>query len=182
MKRRTIGGFLSWLALMAACNGDTSGGAGGATTDPFIGTWACSNQRTVNFTMPAGVGTRTETSDSTRKIAAEGGGLVASDESDGAPPCKVAFTSDGTTATLSPGQTCMRSESLTLTYKSGSATVSGNTMNSTFEFDATGTVSSGGMMVPAVASGSQTSTCSRISAPPTTTGTGGEKPTGGGGW
>jgi hypothetical protein len=45
-----------------------------------------------------------------------------------------------------------------------------------------GTVSSGDMMVAAVATGSQTSACSRISAPPTTGGTGGDPPTGGGGW
>lgn len=180
MKRLTIGYLLSCLGLVTACNGDSSGSPGGATTDPFLGTWSCSNQRTITFTMPASVGTRMETTESTRKIAAEGGGLVASDESDGAPPCKVAFTSSGGTATLTPGQSCMRSEGLTLTYKSGSATVSGNTMSSTFDFDATGTLSVGGMMVAAEASGSQTSTCSRISAP-STGGTGGDK-TSGGGW
>jgi hypothetical protein len=180
MKRRTIGCFLACLGLMTACSEDSTGTPAGGATDPFLGTWACSNQRTITFTMPATVGTRMETTESTRKIQAEGGGLVASDESDGAPPCKVAFTSSGSTATLTPGQTCMRSEGLTLTYKSGSANVSGNTLSSTFEFDAAGTLSVSGMMVEAAASGSQTSTCSRISAPPTTTGTGGGKPTGGG--
>ena len=177
MSKLSIGSLLLCILACVACNGDAPS-PGGTTVDPFLGTWACTNQRTVNFTMPPGVGTRTESTMSTLKIVAEGGGLSASDESDGAPTCKVAFTSNGMTATLVEGQTCVRSESLTLTYKSGSATVSGNAMNSMFEFDAAGTVSSGGMMVAAVATGSQSSTCSRISAPPGTP-TGGGNTTGG---
>lgn len=179
MSKLTLGSFLSCVLAVVACNGEASGPAG-TTTDPFIGTWACSNQRTVTFTTPPSVGTRMESTMSILNIVAEGGGLSASDETDGAPSCKVKLTSNGMTATLEAGQTCMRSESLTLTYKSGSATVSGSSMSSMFEFDATGTVSVGGMMVAAEATGSQSATCARISAPPgTSTGGGGGKTTGG---
>ena len=177
MSRLAIGSFLSCVLAVFACNGETSNPSG-TTVNPFLGTWACANQRTVNFTMPPGVGTRMESTMSTLKIVTEGNGIAASDESDGAPTCKVAFTSSGTTATLVEGQSCMRSESLTLTYKSGSASVSGSAMNSTLEFDASGTLSVGGMMVAAVATGSQSSTCSRVSAPPGTP-TGGGNTTGG---
>ncbi|MET0595510.1 MAG: hypothetical protein ABW133_22615 [Polyangiaceae bacterium] len=178
MSKLTIGSFLSCVLAVIACNGDSTGPVGTAT-DPFLGTWACANQRTVTFTMPPGAGTRMESTMSTLNIVAEAGGLAVSEESDGAPSCKVTFTSNGKTATLNAGQSCMRSEGLTLTYKSGSATVNGSAMNSMFEFDATGTVSSGGMMVAAAATGSQSSTCSRLSAPPGEP-TGGGNTTGGG--
>jgi hypothetical protein len=183
MSKLAIGSFLSCVLALVACDGDPPS-SGGTTVNPFLGTWACTSQRTVNFTTPPGIGTRTESTMSTLKIVAEGGGLSASDESDGSPTCKVAFTSNGMTATLVEGQTCVRSESLTLAYKSGSASVSGSTMNSMFEFDASGTLSVGEMMVAAVATGSQSSTCSRISAPAGTT-TGGGNTTGRGntgGW
>jgi hypothetical protein len=177
MSKLARSGLLSCVLAVVACDGE-SAGPGGITTDPFVGTWACSNQRTVTFTMPADVGTRMETTMSTLNIVAEGSGLAASDESDGAPNCKVTLKSNGMTATLNAGQMCMRSDSLTLTYKSGTATVNGSAMNSSFEFDAAGTLSVGGMMVAAVATGSQSATCSRLSAPPGTP-TGGGHTTGG---
>jgi hypothetical protein len=102
--------------------------------------------------------------------------LTAAKEKDGGSDCPISFTSSGTTGTLNQGQTCVTSEGITLTYKSGSATVNGSAFNSTFDFEGAGTLTISGMMVDAMVTGSQTSTCSRISAP---SGTGGGTTTGG---
>jgi hypothetical protein len=163
-------GFLFCVVACAACNGDSSTST---PTDPFVGKWACSRELSVTFTSPPGLGTTTQTDATTLTITAAGGVLSASSESDGGSNCTVTFTSNGSTGTLTDGQSCTTKEGLTLTYKSGSATVNGSAMNSTFSFDASGNLTVMGMMVPATASGTQTSTCSRLTPPPsggTTTG------------
>jgi hypothetical protein len=127
----------------------------------------------LSFTSPPGIEDRKQTEMSTLSIAAAGGVLTASKNTDAGTSCKVSFTSNGSTATLSEGQTCTTAQGVSLTYRSGSATVSGSSMESSFSFDASGTFNVGGMMVPAMATGTQTSTCSRLSPPPgggTTTG------------
>jgi hypothetical protein len=175
MGRLAFDGFLLCAIACAACNGDTT--TSGAPTDPFVGRWACSDELSVVFTSPPGIPAEMRTQPSTLNVTASGGVLTASKESDGGSNCKLSFTSNGSTGTLTDGQSCTTSQGLTLAYKSGSATVNGSAMNSTFEFDATGTLSTNGMMVAATATGTQTSTCSRLSNP--TTGGGGATT---GGW
>jgi hypothetical protein len=110
------------------------------------------------------------------RITAASGVLTASKESDSGAGCKVAFTSTGSSATLSEGQTCTTSEGLVLTYTSGSATVNGSSLSSTFSFDVGGNISVGGTMVPVTGTGKQDSTCARLTPPP---GGGGGATTGG---
>jgi hypothetical protein len=164
MSKLKLVGFLIGVVACAACNGDST--TAGTPTDPFIGNWACSEEQSVTFTSPPGAGMQMRKEMSTLSITASGGVLSASSVSDGGSNCKVSFTSNGSTATLNDGQTCTTSVGLVLTYTSGSATVSGSAMNSTFSFEASGNITVGGMMVPATASGTQNSTCSRLSPPP----------------
>ncbi|HMJ51869.1 MAG TPA: hypothetical protein VK540_07320 [Polyangiaceae bacterium] len=164
MSKRSLGGFLLWVVACVACNGDST--TAGTPTDPFVGNWACSEQMSLSFTSPPGMADQKQTEMSTLSITAAGGVLTASKNTDAGPSCKVSFTSNGSTATLSEGQTCTTRQGVSLSYKSGSATVSGSSMESSFSFDASGTFNVGGMMVPAMATGTQTSTCSRLSPPP----------------
>jgi hypothetical protein len=166
MGKFVFGGSFFLALACAACGTSTTGGG---STDPFVGKWACSDGVSITITSPPGYPAQNSTEMSTLNIISSSGVLTASAESDSGTNCNLSFTSSGSTATLKDGQSCTSSEGLTLTYKSGSATVSGSSMNSTLSFDANGNI----MMVPVMATGTQTSTCSRLSAPPsggTTTG------------
>ena len=174
MSKLTIDGFLLCVMASAACTGEGSSPAGG-TANAFVGRWACSDALSVTFTSPADIPMQNRTQSSTLGITGDAALLTSSKETDSGTNCRVTFTSSGSTGTLREGQTCMTSEGLTLTYTSGSATVNGSSLNSTFNFDAAGNISMNGMMVPATATGTQTSTCSRLSNPTT----GGATTTGG---
>jgi hypothetical protein len=181
MSKLTIDGFLLCVIACAACTGDSSSGAptgGGTTADPFVGTWACSETMSVLFTSPPGASPIDQMEMTTIRITGTGGMLTASRVSDSGSGCSVSITSNGSSASLGDGQTCTTPAGISLTYKSGSATVTGSSLSSTYEFDAAGMVNIGGMMVAATATGTQKSTCQRISAPPSTSG----GATTGGGW
>jgi hypothetical protein len=170
MSKLTIDGFLLCVLACAACNGETTS-PGAGTTDPFVGSWACSDQLTVNFTSPPGFPQQTQSQMTKLTITAASGVLTATKETDGGANCKVMFTSSGSSASLNDGQTCATAQGLTITYKSGSATVSGSSLNSTFDFDAAGNIDMNGVPVAATATGTQSSTCSRLSPPSTGGGT-----------
>jgi len=174
MSRLTIGGVLFSAAAFAACSND-SGGTG--TTDLFPGKWSCTDQLAVTFTSPAGVPMQNVTQMSIMNISGSSGNLTASKEKEGGGSgCNVSFKSNGSSsATLNPGQTCMTEQGITLTYTSGSATASTSSFNSTFEFEGSGMLTQNGTTVAATVTGTQASSCSRLSAPPSTTsgGTGG---------
>jgi hypothetical protein len=181
MSKLRVGGFLSCVIACAACTGDsTSGNAtgGGSTTDPFVGRWACSEEMSFTFTSPSGADPITETEMTTINIAGSGGLLTASRSVDSGPSCSVSFTSSGSSGSLSGEPTCAIKEGISIVYKSGSATVDGQKLTSTFEFDASGMFSLMGMKVAATANGTQKSTCQRVSPPSTT----GGATTGGTGW
>jgi hypothetical protein len=122
---------------------------------------------------------QTKTQTSIMNITGTGGKLTATKEKESGTDCSVSFTSNGSTGTLDPGQTCATEQGITLTYTSGTATVNGSAFNSTFDFEGAGKLTVSGMMVDATVTGTQTSTCSRLSEP--TGGTGGG-PTTTGGW
>jgi hypothetical protein len=164
MSKQMLAGFLVGMVACVACNGDSSS-SGNPPADPFLGTWSCAEQLTVMFTMPQGFPAQNRTDTSTLSITGSGGKLTASKVSDSGANCSLSFTSNGSNGTLDEGQTCTR-EGISLSYKTGSATVSGSALNTTFSFEATGMVPVGGMMVPAMATGTQDSTCSRLSPPP----------------
>lgn len=169
MSKLTISGVLISAAAFAACSNGSS--ASGTTTDPFLGQWSCGDQLAVTFTSPAGVPMQNVMQTSIMNITGASGKLTASKEKEGGgSSCNVSFTSDGSTGTLSSGQTCTTEQGITLTYTSGSATVHGSSFSSTFNFDGSGMVPVNGTMVAATVTGTQTSTCSRISAPPSGTG------------
>jgi hypothetical protein len=177
MGKPTLDGLLVCCAIAcAACNDETGSPSSPITTDPFIGSWACTEELSLMFTSPPGRPGRTTTEMSTVRITAASGVLTASKETDSGAGCKVAFTSNASTATLTEGQTCTTPEGITLTYTSGSATVNGSSMSSTFSFNAAGNIDVGGTPVAATATGTQTSTCSRLTPPP---GGGGGTTTGG---
>ena len=180
MSKLTIDGLLLCMVACAACTGDSTSNTttGGIPTDPFVGRWACSEEMSLTFTSPPGASPVTETEMTTIRIAGSGGALTASKETDSGSNCQVSITSTGSTASLGDGQTCTTKNGISIAYKSGSATVTGNSMNSTFDFDASGTISHMGMMVAATANGTQKSTCSRLTPPPSPT-TGGTTT---GGW
>jgi hypothetical protein len=173
MTKLTLRGFFICVVACAACNGEST--AAGTPPDPFIGNWQCSETRSLTFTTPAGV-SETKMDTSTLRITASGGVLTASKQSDSGAGCKLSFTSDGSTATMTEGQTCTTAEGISLTYKTGSATVTGSSMSSTFTFDASGNVTINGMVLSAMATGQQDANCSRLSPPP---GGGGGATTGG---
>jgi hypothetical protein len=176
MSKLTLESFLVCCAVAcAACNNDEASSPG-TTTDPFVGSWACAEELSLMFTSPPGQPGRTTMETSTVRIAGASGVLTASKETDSGAGCKVAFTSNGSSATLSEGQTCTTPDGISLTYTSGSATVNGSSMNSTFSFDAAGNINVGGTPVAATATGTQNSTCSRLTPPP---GGGGGRTTGG---
>ena len=173
MSKLTIDGLLFCVVACAACASDSTSGnttTGGTTTDPFIGKWACSEELNVTFTSPAGASPINDTEMTTISIAGSAGALTATKETDSGSSCKVSFTSSGSSGTLSEGQTCTTKNGISLAYKSGSATVTGNTLSSTYEFDASGMITVMGMMVAATANGTQKATCSRLSPPSPPTG------------
>jgi hypothetical protein len=129
MTKLAIGSFLLGVMACAACNGDSS--ASGPPTDPFVGNWLCTETLSINFTAPPSAGMQTRMDTSTLSITAAAGVLTATKQSDSGAGCKVSFTSNGSSATLSEGQTCTTPEGISLSYKSGSATVSGSSMSST---------------------------------------------------
>jgi hypothetical protein len=181
MKKLRIDGLLFCVIACAACTGDSTSSTtttGGGTADPFVGKWACSEAISLTFTSPPGASPINETEMTTISIAGSGGALAASKETDSGSNCKLSITSSGSSASLNDGQTCTTKNGISIAYKAGSATVTGNSMNSTFDFDASGTISHMGMMVAATANGTQTSTCSRLTPPPSPT-TGGSTT---GGW
>ena len=169
MSKLSLNGFLFCVVACAACNSESP--APGTPVDLFIGKWACSEELSLTFTSPPGQDPQTTTERTTLTIAPEGSALAASKQSDGGANCKVSFISNGSTGTLVEGQTCTTADGITIAYKSGSATVSGSSMNSAFSFDASGNITVGGMMVPVMATGTQNSTCSRLTAPPSGGGT-----------
>ena len=168
MSKLTFGGILLSAAAFAACSND-SGAAG--TTDMFPGKWSCTDQLAVKFTSPAGIPDQNLTQMSIMTITGSSGKLTASKEKEGGGSgCSVSFTSNGSTSgTLDPGQTCMTEQGITLTYTKGSATASSSTFNSLFEFEGSGMLTQNGMMVAATVTGTQTTTGSRLSAPPPST-------------
>jgi len=174
MSKLMLVGVLVGVVASAACSGDSTSSA--PPTDPFVGRWTCSELLAFEFTSPPGAGMQMSSEMSTLSISAASGVLTANHESDGGANCKVSFTSNGSSATLSEGQTCTTRSGIVLTYKSGSATVNGSSMNSTFAFDASGNINVSGTMVPAMGAGTQASTCSRLTPPP---GGGGGTTTGG---
>jgi hypothetical protein len=181
MSKLTIAGFLSCVIACAACTSDsTSGNAtgGGSTSDPFLGRWACSEEMSLTFTSPPGASPLSETEMTTITISGASGALTATKVVDSGTGCKVSFTSSGTSASLTEGQTCTTDDGVSIVYKSGSATVDGNKLTSTFDFEASGMFNIMGMRVAATANGTQASTCQRVSPPATT----GGATTGGTGW
>jgi hypothetical protein len=168
MSRLTIVGILLSVAAFAACSND-SGAAG--TTDMFPGKWSCTDQLTVKFTSPAGFPDQNVTQMSIMNITGSSGNLTASKEKEGGGSgCSVSFKSNGSSsATLNPGQTCMTEQGITLTYTSGTATASTSSFNSTFDFEGSGMLTQNGTTIAATVTGTQTTTCSRISAPPPST-------------
>ena len=182
MSKLTISGFLWGALACAACASDTTSGnptGGGTTADPFVGRWACSEQMTITVTSPPGSSPITDAEMTTISVAGSGGALTASKETDSGSSCSVSFTSNGSSASLVDGQTCTTKKGIVLTYKSGSATVNGNSLSSTYDFDASGMIDVGGMMVAAAGTGTQTSTCSRLTPPPSPPTGGGKTTTGG---
>ena len=171
MSKLTIDGLLVCVIACAACTGDSTSNNTGTTTDPFVGRWSCMEEMSVTFTSPPGASPINETEMATISITGSGGALTASKETDSGSNCKLSITSSGSSASLSDGQTCTTKHGISLVYKSGSATVTGTMrMDSTFEFDASGTITVMGMMVDATANGTQKSNCSRITPPPSPTG------------
>jgi hypothetical protein len=176
MSKLTIDGFLLCLLAGAACNSEPAF-PGSTTSDPFTGKWSCSDQLAITFTSPDGVPMQNKTQTSIMNITGTGGMLTATKEKEGGTDCPIAFTSNGGAGTLTPGQTCMTEQGITLTYTSGTATVNGSAFNSTFNFEGAGKLTISGMMVDATVTGTQTTTCSRLSEP--TGGTGSGPTTGG---
>jgi hypothetical protein len=166
MSKLALGGFLVSALIGTACNGDSASPGNMTPANPFEGKWACSEELSLTFTSPPGAAVQTSIEMSILRITAAGNVLTAIKETEGGSNCQVSFTSDGSTGTLSEGQTCTTGKGLSIAYKSGSATVNGSSMSSTFSFEATGNLDVDGGTVPAMASGTQNSTCSRLSSPP----------------
>jgi hypothetical protein len=151
-------GLVGISTAIGACSSSSSGGG----SNPFVGTWSCQNSLTLTFTMPAGVPPYSEMkTETTTLTATTGNGISASSQTDSGAPCVVTLTTSGGTATIDPGQKCTTSNGTTISYTSGTFTVSGSTLTGSFAFSATGNIATDGGSVAVAGNGTQSSTCTK---------------------
>jgi hypothetical protein len=154
MRDRTI--LAASLALLAAACSSTSSGS-----DPFVGTWSCSDTSATTFTQPPNTPATNGSSTATVTITDDGKGnlTIVRNSSDGTPTCTLKSTldSDGRSTTLTAGQTCTTANGGTVTYTSGGGTYnSDGTRTTQSAWTYNGTTSSGAAIV---GTGSGTGTC-----------------------
>jgi hypothetical protein len=168
----------AWL-LCAAIVGCSGGDSGDDTpVDPFNGRWSCGETRTLTFATPPGMPDATAMSRFNVNSSVADGQLSLLTSIDAGVSCRLNFKSTGTSAELIAGQTCTTSDGITLTYKSGNASVGATGLHTSLVFDFAGAlvISDGGAPLDATGSGTTASICSRIVS------SGGGGVTGGGGW
>jgi hypothetical protein len=134
----------------------------------FAGTFSCTNTQTTTFTEPAGVSPSTKSIATTSTGTDLGSGklgwkTVPKDPSTTAASCQLNFTTQGSSATLDSGQSCdLASDQGTFTviYKSGTMTISGNTLTGNFTGEFSGSLLA--QRVAASGTITQTRSCTRM--------------------
>ena len=165
------------LAMMALClaplgavacssSTNSTGGDGGSSSDPFVGTWQCSGSSTTTYTAPAAT-TVTSMTMGQSVISDDGHGNLtiqrSSEEDGGFPPCTLHGTlnSDGKSTTGKTPETCPGNAMITQTITMAGSTMNSNntsyTSNSSFSLSGT---NANGKMVQATGTGS--STCTKM--------------------
>jgi hypothetical protein len=174
MGNLSIRGFFFGVLVCAGCS---NGAAAGPPADPFMGKWACADDRALTFAMPSGSPEARSSSRTIVSIATDGSMLNAVAQTEAGAHCSLAFTESGTQATLVSGQSCQGQDGLTLTYTTGTATLGASGLQSSLAFDFTGMMATSAGTAPVAVEGNGTtqSVCSKI----VTVSLGS---TGGGGW
>jgi hypothetical protein len=155
----------STLAL-AACGSSS-------TPSPFNGSWSCKDVSTLTFTEPT---TYEETSNPTStlvidvpnnaSITVQTAAIDGGTEGDGGVSCPITYDTTGSMAVLAPGQACpvtlvngADTTHLTVTYTTGSASVTGTTLTYTLAGTFTGATSNAKGSLNLAGMGTSTVTC-----------------------
>jgi hypothetical protein len=151
-------GVVNAIASAAlACSSSATGGG----SDPFVGTWTCTDSATTNFTQPAGTPPTTASTTATVTITDDGKGNVTAvrepDDAGAACTLRSTLSADGRSTTLLPNQTCTLEGGGTLTYTSGGSTLGSDGSRSTQSaWSFSGTTKTG---APLVGTGSGSGHC-----------------------
>jgi hypothetical protein len=146
------------LALLAGCSSNGSSSSG-SSSDPFVGTYSCSNSYTLTYTTPAGAKPTTGTSSFTNVVVDDGDGTYTSTSTgDAGTSCTLKHSYSGSSSTLVNGQTCTFG-GLVYTYTAGTASISGKTVTTSNQWSFTGTVDTAGQTVQVAGSGTSMGTC-----------------------
>jgi hypothetical protein len=160
----------------AACGTETTPPPG----DPFLGSWTCDETRTLKFTAPANTPDAAAMVRTMLFVTAENGKLTAVAKNEAGASCKLEYNEMDASAVLVSGQSCMDSDGITLTYKTGNVAVGSSGLHGNVEFDFAGMLagSMGAAPIDASGSGTTTSACFKVYVGGGGTGVG----VGGGGW
>ena len=141
-------------ALVACSNN------GFGVSDPFVGTWSCTGTDALTPSQPPGAKPVSNSTAVTRRIVDNGDGTATSTSSDDAgSTCALRSKVSGSNATLESGQSCVVA-GFTLSFTSGTASVSGATLTLSASFTFSGTVTpDGGSPIQVAGTGTTSSTC-----------------------
>jgi hypothetical protein len=143
--------------------------SGSDTPSPFNGAWTCKVTSTVTLTEPSKK-TSTRNTSTPVSIDIDNDALltVPLSFSDGGEQCSLNFATTGASATLSSGQTCTimvvlpkSTATVTGTFMTGSASVSGNTLSVTVIDSFSGKDSNDAGSINIVGTETSTSTCTK---------------------
>ena len=154
-----LGTLAAALGLaLAACSSSSNGGGGGS--DPFVGSFACTNTFTWTYTTPANWPQYSGTSSYSNSVTDTGNGTYSDTiTTDAGASCTLKHTYTGDTSTLVSGQTCTFG-AITYAYTSGTATTSGITTSGNDAYNFTGTVTpDGGTATMVAGTGTGSSNC-----------------------
>ena len=127
--------LLLLLGAISACSNSTA-----PPTSAFDGEWACAVVNDLTFTTPPNSAPESNVTSPVLTIVADtSGNLTVKGLVEAGATCPLDFTSSGTTASLTAGQSCS-SGTISLTYGKGSATVSGSSLTATIAYSFAGTV------------------------------------------
>ncbi len=169
-----VGFVLAGAAVLGVACGSTNTASSSVGTgpSPFNGTWSCTTTVTYTFTSPPSFQGHpiTTTTNSSIVVDVNNGGSVTIETGsvDGGTGCSATWDTSGSSATLASGQSCKPTTvsngvtySFDVVYKTGTGSVTGDTMTFLAADTFTGSVMEGAVSVALAGTISGSSTCTK---------------------
>jgi len=109
------------------------------TGDPFLGYWTCDHTRTLMFATPANTPDNSSKVRAILAVTSDNGKLwMLAQNAEAGVSCKLEYAEMDKSAVLASGQSCMDTDGIMLTYKTGRADINSTGFQASLEFDFAG--------------------------------------------